>query len=126
MQRRRRGWFGRRGTGGTSLYNADTSWDTQQEFLVDDTYIPTVQEEADSLQVTTRENDLLYYYEDLARGESGYQIQSAGGEYSRDDLIRMAAVGIKPGEMTAQLWGPWITIPLGWLRSLDRAFSFPR
>ena len=25
----------------------------------------------------------------------------------------MAAVGIKPGEMIAQLWGPWITIPLG-------------
>ena len=44
------GGSGGGGTGGTSLYNADTSWDTQQEFLVDDTYIPTVQEEADSLR----------------------------------------------------------------------------
>jgi hypothetical protein len=95
------------------VYEDDQSWNAQQEFVVDDTYIPTVQEEADSLQVTSTENDLLYYYEDLARGEGGYQIAAASGEYSRDELIRMAAAGIRPGEVTAQIWGPWISIPLG-------------
>jgi hypothetical protein len=101
------------GGGASVVYDDDQSWTAQQEFVVDETYIPTVQEEADSLQVTTAENDLLYYYEDLARGESGYQIAAAGGEYSRDDLIRMAAAGVRPGEVTAQIWGPVITIPLG-------------
>jgi hypothetical protein len=48
----------------------------------------------------------------LARGESGYQIAATGGEYSRDELIRMAASGVRPGEATAQIWGPAITIPL--------------
>ncbi|HEY0024770.1 MAG TPA: hypothetical protein VGB24_17790 [Longimicrobium sp.] len=102
------------GGGGTPVvYDDDQSWTAQQEFVVDETYIPTVQEEADSLQATSAENDLLYYYEDLARGESGYQIAATSGKYSRDELIRMAAAGSRPGEVTAQVWGPVITIPLG-------------
>jgi hypothetical protein len=100
------------GGGAPAVYDDDQSWSAQQEFVVDETYVPTVQEEADSLQVTSAENDLLYYYEDLARGESGYQIAATGGEYSRDELIRMAASGVRPGEATAQIWGPAITIPL--------------
>jgi hypothetical protein len=53
------------GGGAPAVYDDDQSWSAQQEFVVDETYVPTVQEEADSLQVTSAENDLLYYYEDL-------------------------------------------------------------
>lgn len=116
------------GGGGTTypapspIYNTHESWSGQVEYAVDDTQVPTLQQEADSLQVDAYEQDRLAYYESLALGnDGGYQIQGVDGTLTRDDLIRMAAAGAGPGEFTAQIWGPAVTIPLG-----IAAFFVPR
>lgn len=96
-------------------YYDDGSWSGQSEFLVDETIVPTVGEEVDSLQASSAEHQQLLYYESLALGDDGgYELQSADGTLTRDDLIRMAAAnpGV-PGEFSAQLWGPTVNIPLG-------------
>lgn len=92
-------------------YEDDPSWADQQEFVVDEAALPTLPEEADTLQLTADENELLHHYEDLAVGNE-IHISGADG-LTRDDLIRLAAAGGTPGESGAQFWGPWITVPLG-------------
>jgi hypothetical protein len=93
-------------------YYDDGSWSGQVEFAVDETQVPSVQEEADTLQASPYEHDRLLYYESLALGnDGGYEIQ--GANKSRDDLIRMAAADRGPGEISIQLWGPSVNIPLG-------------
>ncbi|WP_420125973.1 DUF6973 domain-containing protein [Longimicrobium sp.] len=94
-------------------YYADGSWTGQAEFTVDQTQVPTVAAEADTLQASPYEHDRLLYYESLALGNGGYEIQGAKGTPSRDDLIRMAAADSGPGEISIQLWGPTVNIPLG-------------
>ena len=94
---------------------ADASWTGQDEFAVPpDEQLPTIQMEIDSLQLVGPEVDDIYYYESLAKGTySGgggggggtgepVLIESVDGEPTRDNLIRAAAAGYKPGEMTAQ------------------------
>lgn len=100
----------------------DGSWSSQTEFPVDETQVPTIAEEVDSLQASTNEQDRLLYYESLALGDDGgYQIQGADETLTRDDLIRMAAAGAAPGEITTQFWETAVTIPLGVV-----AFFVPR
>jgi hypothetical protein len=55
--------------GGTSDPYLDPSWDGQEEFAVpDDSAIPTIQMEIDSLQLDAAEVQEIYYYESLATG----------------------------------------------------------
>lgn len=108
---------------------ADSSWVGQTEFPVPpDEQLPTLQMEIDSLQLVGVEIQELYYYESLATGSyapepgSGgggggggggsdpddpgiYEPLSAGGEPTRDDLIRAAAGGrtAAPGEVAIQV-----------------------
>jgi hypothetical protein len=93
-------------------YDDDPSWTGNEEFVIDDTQVLTVQQHADSLQATADEYDRLVYYESLALGnDGGYHLMGTG---SRDDLIRHAATGAMPGEMTAQgVWGAAVAIPVG-------------
>jgi hypothetical protein len=105
----------------SSEYYPDGSWTGQVEFAVDETRVPSIQEEADTLQASPYEHDRLLYYESLALGNGGYEIQGANGTPSRDDLIRMAANGAGPGEVTTQFWQTAVTIPLGVV-----AFFVPR
>jgi hypothetical protein len=108
------------GEGGTGypppspIYYDDGSWSGQQEFEVDHAAILSVQQEADSLAVTPEEYDRLVYYESLALGnDGGYTLTGTNG-LTRDDLIRQAAEGAMPGELTATAdWGTVIAIPLG-------------
>jgi hypothetical protein len=92
-------------------YDDDPSWIGQEEFVIDNSQVLTVQQHADSLQATADEYDRLVYFESLALGDDGgYHLMGAG---SRDDLIRHAATGLMPGEMTAQgVWGLHIVIPV--------------
>jgi hypothetical protein len=86
---------------GTVQHQPDPSWDGQEEHPPKpDGYIPTIQEEADSLQMTKEEIDRLYYYESLAAGT--YRAAATGGTTpTRDDLIRAAAEG-KPATGTIE------------------------
>jgi hypothetical protein len=103
-------------------YYDDGSWSGQVEFAVDETQVPTIAAEVDSLQASAHEQDLLLYYESLALGnDGGYEVQGAEGTLTRDDLIRMAANGAGPGEVTTQFWQTAIAIPLGVM-----AFLVPR
>ncbi|HEX8453719.1 MAG TPA: hypothetical protein VF647_16575 [Longimicrobium sp.] len=70
----------------------DQSWTGSTEFVVSDTYIPTVQEYVDSLQTEGDETETLYYYESLADPNNTWvQPASAGKAASRDDMIRATA-----------------------------------
>lgn len=103
-------------------YYPDGSWTGQAEFAVDETQVPTITAEADSLQANSYERDRLLYYESLALGDDGgYEVQGADGTLARDDLIRLAAAGSGPGEVTTQFWQTAVTIPLGVV-----AFFVPR
>lgn len=97
----------------TYSYDPDPSWDGQQEFAVDETIVPTVQEEIDSLQATPAEADGLRYYETLALADGDYRLVSTVGELSRDDLIRAAASGRSPGGVSTQAVPLVVSIPLG-------------
>ena len=117
----------------TYSYDPDPSWDGQQEFPVDETIVPTVQEEIDSLQATPAEADGLRYYETLALAEGDYRLVSATGELTRDDLIRAAASGRSPHGMSVQAVPLVVSVPLGiaafftpriafaWWRAVDAA-----
>lgn len=96
-------------------YYDDGSWSGHTEFVPDDTQVPTIAEEVDSLQASAQEQDRLLYYENLALGnDGGYEVQGADRTLSRDDLIRLAAANpAAPGEVSIQLWGPTVNIPLG-------------
>jgi hypothetical protein len=93
---------------------ADTSWAGRDEFAVPpDEQLPTIQMEIDSLQLVGPEVDAIYYYESLATGtyaggggsvgEEPINMTGAVGEPTRDDLIRAAAEGGAPGEISAQV-----------------------
>ena len=95
-------------------YYDDGSWSGHTEFVPDETQVPTITQEVDSLQASAYEHDQLLYYESLALGnDGGYELQGADRTLSRDDLIRMAAANPAPGEVSIQLWGPTVNIPLG-------------
>lgn len=117
----------------TYSYDPDPSWDGQQEFPVDETIVPTVQEEIDSLQATPAEADGLRYYETLALTEGDYRLVSATGELTRDDLIRAAASGHSADGVSVQAVPLAVSVPLGiaafftpriafaWWRAVDAA-----
>lgn len=95
-------------------YYEDDSWSGQVEFVTDETQVPTVAAEVDSLQASAYEHDRLLYYESLALGDDGgYEIQGEDGTLTRDDLIRMAAYGAGPEEVNTQFWQTAVLIPLG-------------
>jgi hypothetical protein len=102
------------------LADADPSWTGQEEYAVPpDDQVPTIQMEIDSLQLVGTEVDAIYYYESLATGTYAGGGGGGGGdgpdedtpitetsveeEYTRDDLIRAAAEGRTPGEITTQV-----------------------
>ncbi|HEX6911471.1 MAG TPA: hypothetical protein VF142_13790 [Longimicrobium sp.] len=95
---------------------ADSSWTGQEEFAVPpDEQLPTLQMEIDTLQLEGPEVDALHYWESLATGsyapdpgggpggEEPINITGVDGEPTRDDLIRAAAAGYAPGDMTTQV-----------------------
>ncbi|HEY0016448.1 MAG TPA: hypothetical protein VGC13_09025 [Longimicrobium sp.] len=135
------------GGGGTTTpdpslteYPTDPSWTGNAEYFVDENLVPTVQEEVDSLQLTSTESNGLQYYETLALAEGDFRggIQPYSGTgASRDDLIRMAAMGPGAGgEIGIQALPLYVTIPLGiaaffgpriafsWWRAVDAAGSY--
>lgn len=136
------GGSGGGGTTDPSLteYPTDPSWSGNVEYFVDESLVPTIQEEVDSLQLTPTESDGLHYYETLALAEGEFRegIQPTSGTgASRDDLIRMAAMGPGTGgEIGVQALPLWVTIPLGvtaflgpriafsWWRAVDAAGSY--
>ncbi len=102
------------GDGGTQdpVYSEDASWDGQEEYpLEPDGWVPTIEEEIDTLQMSQPEIDQIYYWESLSDGsysDCETCIQSAGETTNVDDLIRAAAAGQPaPGTVNAQfLPGP--------------------
>ena len=74
---------------------------------------PTIQMEIDTLQLEGPEVDAIHYYEALATGTYAPGGGPGGGDTinmtgvgdgpTRDDLIRAAAAGRSPGEVTAQV-----------------------
>jgi hypothetical protein len=102
-------------------YEDDPSWWGNEEFPVDETYIPTLQAEADSVQLTPQEWNGLQYYEHLALTEGDYRLLTIQGTLTRDDLIRMASAGVDPNGPTIQAWPAVVTVPLG-----IAAFFLPR
>jgi hypothetical protein len=89
----------------------DPSWDGKEEHPeYPEWYIPTVVEEADSLQALPHEIERLDYYESLADGtyyrfvgdgggyleDPGYILVNGRQAFSRDDLIRLAGEGVTP------------------------------
>jgi hypothetical protein len=114
-------------------YDPDPSGNGEQEFPVDETIVPTVQEEIDSLQATPAEADGLRYYETLALTEGDYRLASKTPELTRDDLIRAAAAGRSPDGVGVQAVPLVVSIPLGiavffapriafsWWRAVDAA-----
>lgn len=100
--------------GGSTEYGDDVSWTGNDEFTFDPSWVPTVQEEADSLQATPAEVDRLVYYENLALGNTGgYELMGTEPALSRDEMIRRAASGALPGEVVLQGWGEVIAVPIG-------------
>jgi hypothetical protein len=97
----------------TYSYDPDPSWEGEQEFPVDESIVPTVQEEIDSLQATPAEADGLRYYETLALTEGDYRLASTTGELTRDDRIRAAASGRSPDGVSVQAVPLAVSIPLG-------------
>jgi hypothetical protein len=95
------------GTGGEATPNADVdpSWTGNDEHPgYPDGYIPTVQQEIDSLAAEPEEVERILYYESLADGS--YNVAEAplstgamvgGARPTIDDLIRAAGEGAGPG-----------------------------
>lgn len=94
-------------------YDPDPSWDGQQEFHVDESIVPSLQEEIDSLQATPAEADGLRYYETLALAEGDHLAQAMSRGLTRDDLIRAAANGRSGGGVGVHAVPLVVTIPLG-------------
>lgn len=124
----------------TSDPTIDPSWDGETEHAVpDDSFIPTLQMEVDSLVMTQPEIDHLYYQESLADGTYFEQtdeviVTSSGTRATLDDLIRAAGEGWTPssGEVTIRVDPVAVTVVLvdlatiGWkayraYRSAERA-----
>ena len=118
------------------VYEPDPSWEGQQEYpALPEGFVPSIQEEIDSLQLTQPEINELYYYESLA--SNSYRTASAGtGEsLTRDDLIRLAAARRPPpGTISAQVNPVFVGVLIGtavWAgykiyraqKSADRAFQ---
>lgn len=136
------GGGGSDGTADPSLteYPTDPSWSGNLEYYVDESLVPTLQEEADSLQLTPTESSGLQYYETLALADGEFRggIQPYGDTgASTDDLIRLAAMGPgAAGEASIQALPLAVTIPLGvaaffgpriafsWWRAVDAAESY--
>lgn len=89
----------------------DSSWEGQVEHAVpDDSFIPTLQMEIDTLQMDQTEINQLYYQESLADGSYysryGEVIVATGGARATiDDLIRAAGEGrtVSRGNATIQV-----------------------
>lgn len=110
-------------TGGT--YEDDSSWTGNAEHPAPaDNFIPTVQEEIDTLQAEQPEIDRVYYYESLASGSyrvgrEPIYMESVGTQQPRtiDDLIRLAGEGRTPmdggGQVHTQgLGGLLVALPV--------------
>jgi len=92
------------GSGGTSSDpTVDPSWEGKEEFPIpDDSYIPALGAEIDSLRMNQAEVDQLYYQESLADGSFFSKndeviVASTGAKATIDDLIRAAGEGWAPG-----------------------------
>jgi len=118
------------------VYQPDPSWDGQQEHAgLPEGFVPTLQEEIDSLQLTQPEIQELYYYESLASGSYRSQTSTLDGALSTDDLIRAAAERRSPaGTITPQVNPVYVGVLVGtgvWAlykiyraqKAADRAFE---
>jgi len=119
-----------------STYDPDPSWEGEQEYPdLSEGFVPTIQEEIDSLQLTQPEINEIYYYESLASGSYRTQSAAAGATLTRDELIRLAAARrTPPGTISAQVNPVIVGVLVGtafWAgykiyraqKSADRAFQ---
>jgi hypothetical protein len=99
------GGDGSSGGGASGDPDVDPSWAGNDEHPgYPDGYVPTVQQEIDSLVAEPEEVDLIRYYESLADGSyaAAAPLSGTGGRQPTiDDLIRAAGDGAAPGETVA-------------------------